>query len=163
MHHRAATLLVTVAVFLAFPPAHVLGQDAEDATAATMIMADDLEFAPIEIPGFDSGMEIAGMFGDFTMDGPYALRLSFPDGYRFPAHFHPMDENLTVISGTLLLAMGDWVDESQLVSYGPGDFLNLPAEHPHFGGAKGFTVIQLHGDGPFEILLVEETAATGGS
>ncbi len=61
MHHRAATLLVTVAVFLAFPPAHVLGQDAEDATAATMIMADDLEFAPIEIPGFDSGMEIAGI------------------------------------------------------------------------------------------------------
>jgi mannose-6-phosphate isomerase-like protein (cupin superfamily) len=163
MHHRAATLLAIVAVFLAFPPAHMLGQDAEDATAATMIMADDLEFAPIEVPGFDSGMEIAGMFGDFTMAGPYALRLSFPDGYRFPAHFHPMDENLTVISGTFLLAMGDWVDESQLVSYGPGDFMNLPAEHPHYGGAKGFTVIQLHGDGPFEILLVEETAATDGS
>jgi mannose-6-phosphate isomerase-like protein (cupin superfamily) len=163
MHHRAATLLAIVAVFLAFPPAHMLGQDAEDATAATMIMADDLEFAPIEVPGFDSGMEIAGMFGDFTMEGPYALRLSFPDGYRFPAHFHPMDENLTVISGTFLLAMGDWVDESQLVSYGPGDFMNLPAEHPHYGGAKGFTVIQLHGDGPFEILLVEETTATDGS
>jgi len=163
MHHRAATLLAIVAVFLAFPPAHVLGQDAEDATAATMIMADDLEFAPIEIPGFDSGMEIAGMFGDFTMEGPYALRLSFPDGYRFPAHFHPKDENLTVISGTFLLAMGDWVDESQLVSYGPGDFMNLPAEHPHYGGAKGFTVIQLHGVGPFEILLVDETAATDGS
>ena len=163
MHHRAATLLAIVAVLLAFPPAHVLGQDAEDATAATMIMADDLEFAPIEIPGFDSGMEIAGMFGDFTMEGPYTLRISMPDGYRFPAHFHPKDENLTVISGTFLLAMGDWVDESQLVSYGPGDFMNLPAEHPHYGGAKGFTVIQLHGDGPFEILLVEETAATDGS
>ncbi len=163
MHHRAATLLAIVAVLLAFPPAHVLGQDAEDATAATMIMADNLEFAPIESPGFDSGMEIAGMFGDFTMEGPYALRLSFPDGYRFPAHFHPKDENLTVISGTFLLAMGDTVDESQLVSYGPGDFMNLPAEHPHYGGAKGFTVIQLHGDGPFEILLVEEIAATDGS
>lgn len=163
MHHRAASLLVIVAVFLAFPPAHVLGQDAEDATAATMIIADDLEFAPIEIPGFDSGMEIAGMFGDFTMDGPYALRLSFPDGYRFPAHFHPMDENLTVISGTFLLAMGDTADESQLISYRPGDFMNLPAEHPHFGGAKGFTVIQLHGDGPFEIILVDETAAASES
>ena len=158
MHHRGSGLRVFVAVGLCFSPAVALAQDAagaEDLTAATMIMADDLEFAAIEIPGFDSGMEIAGLYGDFTAEGEYALRLSFPDGYRFPAHFHPMDENLTVISGTLLLAMGDTVDESQLVAYGPGDYMILPAEHPHFGGAKGYTVIQLHGTGPFEIILVE--------
>ena len=155
MHLRTAGLLTIAAAFLCFTPAQSLGQDSEDATSATMVMAADLEFGPIEVPGFDSGMQIAAMFGDFTAEGPYALRLSFPDGYRFPPHFHPMDENLTVIEGTLLLAMGDTEDESQLVSYGPGDFMNLPAEHPHFGGATGYTVIQLHGVGPFEILLVE--------
>ena len=155
MHRRATSLLVLVTVCLLFPSSHVLGQDTEDATAATMIMADDLEFAALEVPGFDSGMQIAGLYGNFAAKGPYALRLSFPDGYRFPAHFHPMDENLTVISGTLLLAMGDTEDESRLVGYGPGDYLNLPAEHPHFGGATGYTVIQLHGIGPFEIILVE--------
>ena len=158
MHYRGSGLFAIVAVCLCFSPAAVSGQDGAEAgnlTAATMIMADDLEFAALEVPGFDTGMEIAGLYGDFTAEGPYALRLSFPDGYRFPAHFHPMDENLTVISGTLLLAMGDTVDESQLVAYGPGDYMNLPAEHPHFGGAKGYTVIQLHGMGPFEIILVE--------
>ena len=163
MNNRLTTLLMVCSLALALAPISIQAQDglgqnaehAEDMTAATMIMADDLEFAALEVPGFDSGMEFAALYGDFTAEGPYALRLSFPDGYRFPAHFHPMDENLTVISGTLLLAMGDTVDESQLVGYGPGDFLNLPAEHPHFGGATGYTVIQLHGDGPFEILLVE--------
>ncbi len=137
-------------------------EQAEDMTTATMVMADDLAFTPLEVPGFDSGMEIAGLHGDFTAEGPYTLRISFPDGYRFPAHFHPLDENFTVISGILLLAMGDTVDESQLVGYGPGDYVNVPAEHPHFGGATGYTVIQLHGIGPFEIILVEETAASKG-
>ena len=154
MYHRAASLIVMVTVCLCFSPVQLLGQDSEN-RAATMVMADGLEFAPLEVPGFASGMQVAGLYGDFAADGPYALRLSFPDGYRFPPHFHPRDENLTVLSGTLLLAMGDTADESQLVSYGPGDFLNLPAENPHFGGAAGYTVIQLHGIGPFEILLVE--------
>jgi hypothetical protein len=66
-----------------------------------------------------------------------------------------MDENLTVLSGTLLLAMGVDEDESQLVAYGPGDFMNIPGEHPHYGGATGYTVVQLHGEGPFAILLSE--------
>lgn len=40
--------------------------------------------------------------------------------------------------------------------YGAGDFLSIPAEHPHFGGATGHTIIQLHGVGPFEILMADE-------
>jgi len=155
MHHRSVSLLVILTACLGFSPVQALGQEGENAYAATMVMAGDLEFTALEVPGFDSGMQIAGLYGDFTAEGPYALRLSFPDGYRFPPHFHPMEENLTVISGTLLLAMGDTADESRLVGYGPGDFLNIPAEHPHFGGATGYTVIQLHGIGPFEIILVE--------
>ena len=155
MYDRTASVLVIAAAVLFIAPAQAMGQDGEDMTAATMIMSGDLEFSPIEVPGFDSGMQLAPIVGDFTQAGPYALRLSFPDGYRFPAHFHPMDENLTVIEGALLLAMGDAADESQLVSYGPGDYLVMPAEHPHFGGATGYTVIQLHGVGPFAILLSE--------
>ena len=73
-----------------------------------------------------------------------------------PPHWHPMAENVTVLSGTFLLAMGERVDESQLKSYGVGDFLYIPATHPHFGGVKGETVIQLHGEGPFTINLVEK-------
>jgi len=31
----------------------------------------------------------------------YTLRLKMPDGYKIPPHWHPTDENLTVLSGTL--------------------------------------------------------------
>ena len=154
MFSRTAGALVIVLVCLCVVPSTAFGQDAEG-PMTTMVMAEDLEYAPIEVPGFDSGMQIAGLYGDFMAEGPYALRLSFPDGYRFPPHFHPMAENLTVLEGTLLLAMGEAADEGRLARYGVGDFLNIPAEHPHYGGASGYTVIQLHGEGPFEILLVE--------
>ena len=154
MIHRIATLALMCAVFVCFTPSLASSQDM-DARTTTMVMVNALEWAPLEVPGFDTGMQIAALHGNFAEEGVYSLRLSFPDGYRFPAHFRPMDENLTVIEGTLLLGMGDAEDESQLVSYGPGDFLNIPGEHPHFGGATGYTVIQLHGVGPFAILLVE--------
>jgi quercetin dioxygenase-like cupin family protein len=69
-----------------------------------------------------------------------------------------MDENLTVLSGTLLLAMGERADEAKLKTYGPGDYLHMPATRPHFGGARGATVIQLHGQGPFKIELVQASS-----
>ncbi len=34
-----------------------------------------------------------------------------------------------------------------------GDFLYIPARMSHPGGAKGVTVVQLHGTGPFAINL----------
>jgi uncharacterized RmlC-like cupin family protein len=66
-----------------------------------------------------------------------------------------MAENLTVLSGTFQLATGDRVDDSKLKAYTAGDYVYMPATMPHFGSARGFTVVQLHGEGPFKINLVE--------
>ena len=159
MTHR--TLLYAILMFLLAPASALFAQD--DGAPAEMAMEEPdvlivssgtIEYAPIEVPGFDSGMQIAVLSGDPNGDGPYVLRLAFPDGYRFPPHWHPMTENVTVLEGTFLLAMGDEVDETAIREYAPGDYLYIPAEHPHFGGAKGYTEIQLHGMGPFEITVV---------
>lgn len=123
--------------------------------------AASLSWSPIQPPGFDAGMQIAVIHGDpAAADKPYTVRLRFPDGYRFPAHYHPKAENVTVLSGTFLLSMGDTANE-MLTSYAPGDYLFIPPEQPHYGGVKGATVIQLHGEGPFEIKLAKPSA-TGG-
>jgi uncharacterized RmlC-like cupin family protein len=61
---------------------------------------------------------------------------------------------VTVLSGAVQLGMGGRVDDAKLKTYGPGDYLHIPATMPHFGGAQGATVIQLHGQGPFAINLV---------
>ena len=139
-------------------PALALAQDgqAEGAKDAHKIVrSDEVTFEPIEVPGFDSGMEIAVLYGDpGAEDGNYTIRLRFPDGYRFPAHYHPVAENLTVLSGTFLLAMGDDENWDVLKTYAPGAYLYIPPENPHYGGATGETVIQLHGRAPFQILLV---------
>ncbi|HEX9129844.1 MAG TPA: DUF4440 domain-containing protein [Gemmatimonadaceae bacterium] len=110
------------------------------------------DFAP---PGFDPGMKLAVLSGDPGAKGPYVVRLQFPAGYRFPVHWHPGIENLTVVSGTFQLGMGNTADWSALKNYGPGDFLYVPPKHAHFGGstAQGPSVVQLHGEGPFQVIL----------
>ena len=51
--------------------------------------------------------------------------------------------------------MGDRSDESKLQAYAAGDYLHLPPIKPHFGGARDASVIQLHGQGPFKIMLAQ--------
>ncbi|HEX6748089.1 MAG TPA: cupin domain-containing protein [Longimicrobium sp.] len=129
-------------------------QPAPPAGGMRMVANSSLTWADANIPGFAPGMKMAVVDGNPAQAGPYTMRLSFPDGYRFPPHWHPAAENLTVLSGTFLLAMGERADESGLHTYGAGDYFYIPPQMPHFGGARGETVIQLHGTGPFAINLV---------
>lgn len=123
-------------------------------TAGTQILSGSgVTWNDLVVPGFDPGAKIAVLHGNPAGKEDYTIRLQFPDGYRFPVHWHPGGEHLTVLSGSFLLAMGNTADWSALHTYAPGDFLFLPARHAHFGGARGVTVIQLHGDGPFDIKL----------
>lgn len=152
--------ILVAAVLTAAVASEAVAQESADAMGGmSAVSAKSITFADIAVPGFDPGMKIAVIDGNPDADGPYTLRLAFPAGYRFPPHFHPMTENLTVLSGTLLLGMGDRADDSKLQAYEAGDYLHLPAIKPHFGGARGATVIQLHGQGPFKINLVQAAAS----
>jgi uncharacterized protein (TIGR02246 family) len=131
-----------VALIILEPP----GEDMQMNAAAGM------SFQPLEVPGFKSGMQLAVIHGDPNGKGDYTIRLKFPAGYTFPAHFHPNAEHLTVLSGTFQLAMGE-KEGGMMRDYAPGDFIYMPAKKPHYGGAKTESVIQLHGIGPFEIKL----------
>ena len=110
-------------------------------------------WADLVVPGFPSGGKMAVIHGNPASKGDYTIRLQFPDGYAFPAHWHPGGEHVTVLSGTFRLGMGGTANASAIRSYGPGDFIYIPARMSHFGGATGATVIQLHGTGPFAINL----------
>jgi uncharacterized protein (TIGR02246 family) len=120
-----------------------------------MVANSALSWSDFTPPGFDPGMKLAVLSGDPGAKGPYVVRLQFPAGYRFPVHWHPGVENLTVVSGTFQLGMGNTADWSALKDYAPGDFLYIPPRHAHFGGspASGPSVIQLHGQGPFQVVL----------
>jgi uncharacterized RmlC-like cupin family protein len=136
-------------------------QAATDPAAHLILAPDQVKYAPIEIPGFASGVKIAAIHGDPNAEsGMYVIRLQFPANYRFPAHWHPNAENLTVLSGDFLLGMGEQEDRAKMMSYKPGTFMYIPPKMPHFGGVKAATVIQLHGQAPFKIELVKPVTKT---
>jgi ketosteroid isomerase-like protein/quercetin dioxygenase-like cupin family protein len=122
-------------------------------TIMTMASASALQWGDLKVEGFPPGAKIAVVHGDPSGTADYTLRLQLPDGYRFPLHWHPNAEHLTVLSGSLTAGMGTKEDRSAEKTYAPGDFVYFPAKTPHFGGAKGATVLQLHGIGPFTINL----------
>ncbi len=116
----------------------------------------DLAWDDLEVPGFLPGTKIAPVHGDPSVaDEQYTARFAFPDGYKFPPHWHSRAENTTVLEGTVLLAMGKKFDDSKLTSYAPGDYLFIAAENAHYGLVMGRTVVQVHGIGPFDTTVVE--------
>ncbi len=74
--------------------------------------------------------------------------MKLPAGFKVAPHTHPNDENVTVISGTFHIGIGDTVDESKGQAVKPGGFLQVPKGVQHFAWASQDTVIQLHGVGP---------------
>ncbi len=160
MSHRLLAA-AAVAVGLVVSATAAFAQDEpmarHDATPAMQdVAAADLAWDDVEVLGFPPGMKIALIHGDPSVaDEPYTARFAFPDGSKFPPHWHSRAENTTVLEGTVLLAMGKKFDDSKLKSYAPGDYLFIAAENPHYGLVKGRTVVQVHGIGPFDTTVVE--------
>jgi mannose-6-phosphate isomerase-like protein (cupin superfamily) len=75
--------------------------------------------------------------GDPSKDGVYTVRLEMPAGYFIPPHFHPTDEDVTVISGTFDLGMGDVEDASKMVALPAGGFIVAPAMAHHYARPRG--------------------------
>jgi quercetin dioxygenase-like cupin family protein len=107
---------------------------------------EDLEWAPLI-----KGCDLAAVDGDPNAEGaPFVIRLRCADGAKIPAHWHPTDENITVLKGTLLVGTGETFDEAKLQAMNVGNFVSLPREVRHFTMSKGETIIQIHGVGPFQ-------------
>lgn len=105
-------------------------------------------------PGLPAGMRSAIVYGDPGQAQPYVLRAQLPANYRIPPHWHPTMENITVLSGTVALGMGDKFDESAMQEVTTGGFASVPADMRHTFMAKTAATIQVHGIGPFGITYV---------
>jgi quercetin dioxygenase-like cupin family protein len=113
-----------------------------------------IKWGPVP-PSLPPGSQMAVLVGDPSKAGvPYVFRAKLPDGYKVPPHWHPSDENVTVLQGTLLVGKGENLDPSAMEELPAGSFMRMPKTMRHFAMAKGETIIQLHGIGPFEIHYV---------
>lgn len=140
------------ALFAITPAAHADDMSKEvhpSMPAATFVAADQIQWgeAPPVLP---KGAQIAVLYGDPFKTGPYTLRLKMPAAYKIPPHWHTQDEQLTVLSGTFLLYMGDTmvIPPRTLATDG---YHFLPGKAHHAAEVASETVLQIHGMGPFDI------------
>ena len=122
--------------------------------------AEPIHMAPGDVkwgdapPNLPAGAKLAVLQGDPGKAGPYTVRLQAPDGYKVMPHWHPTAENLTVISGEFHVGMGDAFDDAKGETLPAGSFASMPAHMHHYGWMKGETIVQIHGQGPFQLVYV---------
>lgn len=108
-------------------------------------------------PMLPAGAQIAVLAGDPTKTVPYTIRLKFPVNYAIPAHSHPSDEHVVVVSGALTFGMGDKLIRGAATNktLSTGGFALMPANMNHFAytTTKETTII-LYGQGPVEFKYV---------
>src|SRR5437870_1507568 len=114
----AARLAVAAAaaVALTFTVAIVAAQAAPPKKKAAAAKPEAVTLNAAELkwgdapPAFPKGAHLAVLHGDPSKKGEYALRFKMPGGYKIAPHWHTQDEQLTVLSGTFVLHMGDTMD-----------------------------------------------------
>ena len=144
---KSLNLAVLLVVVLSFISPAVPAQNNQSSPAHEIVNAADLKWMPII-----AGWEIAVVSGNPGTPGePFTIRFRGEDGAKVPPHWHPTDENITVLEGAFLVAAGEKYDETQLKPMSAGSFMTMPQEMRHFARARGKTVIQAHGVGPFKV------------
>ena len=123
------------------------------APAQAQMNSADLKWGPAP-PAFPAGAQMAVLSGDPGKAGTFVIRLMMPAGYKIPAHHHPTDEYLTVISGDFSLGMGDKLDETKGDHLTNGGFAEVPAQMNHFAWTMSGAVVQVSADGPFAMTYV---------
>jgi mannose-6-phosphate isomerase-like protein (cupin superfamily) len=106
-------------------------------------------------PSLPPGAKVAALEGDMAAAGPFTVRAILPAGYRIPAHFHPADEHVTVLSGSLHMGLGDKLDTSKGRVLPRGGFAVMPAGVHHFAWTDEKTELQIHGVGPWGITYID--------
>lgn len=120
---------------------------------------DDRDGGPSEVrpapKPYPAEAKMAVLSGDPSQAGSqYTARLMLPDGTKIAPHTHGDTENVTVLSGTLLVGVGSTFDATKMVALTAGSYVSIPSGTPHYAMAKGETVLQVNGVGPASMTLI---------
>ncbi len=114
-------------------------------------------FTPAQIkwgpppPFVAKGALVAVLEGDpMASSGDHTIRLKMPAGYIIAPHWHPTRENVTVISGSFKVGMGDKFEASKMKTFPAGSFAYLDPDMHHYAQAVGPTIVQVHGMSPLQ-------------
>lgn len=129
---------------------HKAGENPEGMVTAT---ADSLKWVDAP-PGLPKGAKVALLHGDPSKPGLFVMRAKLPANYKIPAHWHPAEEILTILTGTFYLGHGDKLDTKEGKAHPAGSFISMPPKMHHFAYTKKETIIQLSTVGPWGITYI---------
>ncbi len=110
--------------------------------------------APMIIPEAPDTLLSSGRKNIFLVSrrenpGFFVERAIFPPGYKSNPHTHPGNLNITVITGSINLVLSGNPDSAAIAKvYGPGSFVIIPANQPHFEWFTERSVMDITGVGP---------------
>ncbi|NII28768.1 hypothetical protein HB364_27045 [Pseudoflavitalea sp. X16] len=112
---------------------------------------------PAQDTTLPSGRRNIYLVGFRNKPGFYVERSIFPAGYKGLPHIHNSDIYVTIISGSAHVGLTDKFDTTAKVPvYGPGSFLVIKADQPHYEWFTEECTMQIEGIGPNETFYVNE-------
>jgi len=106
-------------------------------------------------PGLPEGAQMAVVSGDPGKAGMFKVNLKMPAGYAVPAHWHPTNETVRVVSGKLGYGMSGKLDKAKAKWATAGHSVVMKAKMNHWVFANDAAEIQVSGKGPFQITYVD--------
>ncbi len=146
-----AAIALALAVVIAMPEARA----AEPQPHVIQNLAE-AQWGPAP-PVLPPGAKVAVLAGNPFEATAYTLRIQFPAHYEIPAHSHPTDEHVVVVSGSVTFGMGDKLSKGAAnKTLAVGGVALMPAGMRHFAytGAAEATIV-LYGQGPVQFNYVD--------
>jgi quercetin dioxygenase-like cupin family protein len=131
-----------------------VGMLAQTGAPQNAFTPDQMKWGPPP-PFVPPGAQVALVEGDPSApSGDFTVMIKMPDGYKIAPHWHPQRENVTVVSGSIKVGMGDKWDDAKMMLFPAGSFAYLDPDMHHYAQASGPTLIQVHGMSPLQFHYV---------
>ena len=112
---------------------------------------------PVKDTLLASGRKNIYLAGLRTKPGFFTERYIFPPGYKGMPHVHNSDLYVTIISGTAHIVQHKTFDTTEpSMAYGPGSFIVIKADQPHYEWFTQECTMQVSGIGPNETYYLPE-------
>jgi len=116
--------------------------------------------APAELKWMDAppmlppGAQMAVVKGNPGAKGPFTIHIKMPPTYAVPAHWHPTDEKVTLVSGKLAYGMSDRLNRANATGLAVGETVVMKAKMNHWVLTADGAEVEVSAMGPFQITYV---------
>jgi quercetin dioxygenase-like cupin family protein len=112
---------------------------------------------PVHDTVLQSGRRNIYLAGHRNQPGFFIERYVFPPGYKGMPHVHNSDLYVTILSGSANIVMDKIFDTTiASMAYGPGSYVVIKADQPHYEWFTEECTMQVSGIGPNETYYLPE-------